>query len=291
MLSPGLCDVKIETLKDSKDLRSLPPYIPDYSVRAVTPVQFLRIRRVHYLAARRTSTMISSKPAEDPCHEEAFHNEWHRTVASNSISRNNSAAGMSETETSPSPLEMAQKQAIMSEGSLKDKFMGNTTHIHLASKGSAERISGTDLAESRGKKASADSLRTNSSGDSPKSVKSPLGDQKQKPLMVPSGGASEVVTVSVHNGRTCGEKEGGDSGLLLPNNIGDSNLKANAASTESESSPEEEGAGKVVEDKVPLVSCKDSRTTPSGQKGWAGEEDENTPLVSKEKGDNAAVKS
>lgn len=288
MLFPGLCDVKIETLKDAKDLRSLPPYVPDFSVRAITPVQYLRIRRVHYLAARRTSSMMSTRSAEEQCHEEVFHTEWHRTVAANSISRNNSAAGMSDmAEENPSHLDALQKQAMASEGSLKDKFIAN---YHSASQGSAEGIPGSDLPESPKKKASADSIRTNSTGGSPMSVSSPRGDQKQNPPAVSNGSASEVVTVSVHNGRTCGGEDG-DSGPLLPNSIGDGDLKASAVSTESESSPEEGGAIKGVEDKVPLVSCRDIRTTPSGQKGWGGEEDENSPLMSKEKGDGTTVKS
>jgi hypothetical protein len=74
----------------------LPPYIPDFSVRVITPIQFLRIRRVHYLAARRTSYMLQMRNT-DLCHEETFHNEWHRTVASGSISRNNSAAGKDDS--------------------------------------------------------------------------------------------------------------------------------------------------------------------------------------------------
>ena len=286
-------------------MHSLAPYIPDFSVRVITPVQFLRIRRVHYLAARRTSSMMSSKAPEDPCHEEAFHTEWQRTMAAQAISRNNSAAAVSDlAEAGLSPLEMVQKCALMSEGSHKDKFAVFSGHRHAAgSKGSAEGIAALEVGtEGKGKLASADSLRANSpsgsplaSGSSPlASGGSPLGHQKWKLRASSSDSAADVVpAVTVHNGRTRGEEDG-DSAPLLTNNVGEGDLKVSTTSTESESSPEEGGKGDtVVEDKVPLVSCKDARTTPSGQKGWVDDEDESSPLVSKEKekGEGKEVKS
>lgn len=108
----------MEVAKDF-NWRKMPPYVPDYSVRAITPVHFLRIRRMHYLAAKRTSLMVSSSFAETG-HEEAFHLEWHRTVAnSGNISRNNSSAGVTDLSAEPSlsPLERVQRRALRLENS------------------------------------------------------------------------------------------------------------------------------------------------------------------------------
>ena len=94
----GLQGFKFQSLKDVKDLRSLPPYHPDYSLRAVTILQFLRIRRVHYLIARRTTSMMFCRPDDGTvCHEDVFTEDWHRTVSkASNMSRNNSAVGLDD---------------------------------------------------------------------------------------------------------------------------------------------------------------------------------------------------
>ncbi|KAK7110333.1 hypothetical protein V1264_014225 [Littorina saxatilis] len=257
-----LRDMKIDALKESRDLRTLTPYIPDFSVRMITQVQFLRIRRVHYLAARRTSHL---RVQDENSHEEAFHKEWNRTVASQSLSRNNSASAMSDL-VDPGSLNMVHN-ALMSDPGLKDRITANSTPHHEQEK------------KVRGE--SVDSLKMNSS------VSSGIDQTSKGPSS--DGVVADVPSVSFSNGRTKGDK-GGEDSPLLPNNTGDSDQKISA---ESElSSPEEGGGGAVVEDRVPLVSAKESRTTPSGQsKGWVEDDDESSPLVGKEKGDHPNVKS
>ena len=267
----------MESLRDSKDLRNLPAYSPDFSVRAITAVQYLRIRRVHYLAARRTTYMMTSTHEADRCHEDAFHKEWHRTVASSSISRNNSAAGISDlADPSLSPLEMVQKRALLSEGSLKEKAMGAGTPKQPAPR--EVEVDEAEKEESKDEKAVA---------DSPKADKD--AEKKGKDLAESDKATGDAVS---DKERTCaGDKDQDTATLLQPSVVGDGDQNAVDGRTESDSSPDEGGVGKGMGDKIPLVNTKEgSRTTLSGQRGWAEDEDESSPLVGKENSNGKTVK-
>ncbi|XP_076461512.1 metal transporter CNNM4-like [Babylonia areolata] len=282
-----LRDIKMESLKDSQDLRHLPLYSPDFSVRAITAVQFLRIRRVHYLAARRTSCMMGSNPGEDGSQEEAFHKEWHRTQA-DAMSRNTSVGGMCDIgEPSLSPLEIVQKRALASESSLKDRVvMANAAQ---ASKDSPEEKGVQDTSESQ---ASSGSLKTHSSKGSLLSSTSLPGDGKARTQAPSRENVTEVLISppppQEKDSGAMGEggKPSGDgnnpsaAGYLCDGDA--KGVGVGSGRKEVDLSPEEGGGG--VGDRVPLVSIKekDQRTTLTGQNGLAEEEDESCPLVSKQ---------
>ncbi|XP_041370885.1 metal transporter CNNM4-like [Gigantopelta aegis] len=60
----------------------LEPYKPDFTLQATTFVQFLRIRRVHYIVARRTTVMVhKQEEREDGKLEEHFQKEWCRATS------------------------------------------------------------------------------------------------------------------------------------------------------------------------------------------------------------------
>jgi len=61
-----------------------PVYIPDFSVKTTVDTQILKIRRSHYMAARRAA-MLERQPktsgsAETPLGEDAFNKEWNKTM-------------------------------------------------------------------------------------------------------------------------------------------------------------------------------------------------------------------
>nr|KAG5706696.1 hypothetical protein BaRGS_005766 [Batillaria attramentaria] len=74
-----LKDLNAVSVRDHKDLKFLPAYTPDFSLRACTNVQFLRIKRSHYLAARRATQMMTPSAA-DADQQEAFKREWRRAT-------------------------------------------------------------------------------------------------------------------------------------------------------------------------------------------------------------------
>ena len=56
------------------------PYIPDFSVKAITDLQYLRLRRAHYMVALRATQMErqSKKPDGNQAVEDSFDREWQR---------------------------------------------------------------------------------------------------------------------------------------------------------------------------------------------------------------------
>ena len=58
-------------------------YVPDFGVRAVTNVVYLRIRRSHYIAARR-ATLLERAPKKQQAldnAEDLFDKEWQRAIS------------------------------------------------------------------------------------------------------------------------------------------------------------------------------------------------------------------
>ena len=53
-------------------------YIPDFSVKATNSVIFMRIRRDHYIAARRATLMGRSKYRMSNAEDETFNREWNK---------------------------------------------------------------------------------------------------------------------------------------------------------------------------------------------------------------------
>nr|KAG5696757.1 hypothetical protein BaRGS_013566 [Batillaria attramentaria] len=277
----SLRDLKMEDIRDIKDLRNLPPYTPDFSVKALTAIQFLRIRRVHYLAAKRTTYMMTSTAADsDHDHQEAFHKEWHRAVAGKEcLSRNSSGVGMSEVSGERKPTK---------DKLLKTSLLQSTTPVHpITTKADLEDHS----ADGRLSKASKDKsklstpLKGSASADASGSAENvtasetPAGDKEDAK---PTKDAGDVPAVEIHDGRTFN-----DSSSLLPKQKAGGGTKR--ALAEVGSSPEDGGELEkvVVEDKVPLMGGKDSWT--ASDKVWVEEEEEETaPLVGPEK--NASVK-
>ena len=255
----------MESFHDSKDLRALPHYIPDFSVRAITPVQFLRIRRVHYLAAKRTSCMLAQRGehGETTSHEEAFHNEWLSTQAASAISRNSSATGMLDAASvGLSPLEMVQKRALLSEGSLKEKLLSNGFPSRTASGG--DLVEEKDVSPTEGPKSTSAS-------------NSDLTAEQKHKLRSSSSGI--IVEVSVHIGDPASRK---GSSPQLPRDFGGGDVKAvSSVEMESDSSPEEGSVGEQVEDKVPLMKGKEHKTHTAVPKMRAEGDDDSDPLVTR----------
>ncbi|KAL8562755.1 hypothetical protein ACOMHN_022630 [Nucella lapillus] len=300
-----LRDIKMESLKDSRDLRQLPLYTPDFSVRAITPVQFLHIRRVHYLAARRTSCMMASKPGGgDASQEEAFDKEWHRTMA-DSFSRNTSAAGMCDmAEPSLSPLEIVQKQVLASESSLKDRIIVNSTHASLEEKDSQdtsesveEKASAGGSLKAHSSKGSLQSSSSLPSGENKPKIHTPSNEMVVEALVTPANNKPKLHTPSTNEMVVEAEvtREEGRKSNNNPtppgNYLCDGDTKAKPSEgrppevkrlgrTEMDLSPEEAERGEMG-DRVPLVvSVRDQRTNLVGQKGLAtDEDDEQCPLV------------
>ncbi|KAL8578665.1 hypothetical protein ACOMHN_007123 [Nucella lapillus] len=257
-----LRDIKMENLRDSKDLRSLPPYTPDFSVLAVTPVQFLRIRRVHYLAARRTSYMMMTCSQSDNSHEQTFHDVWHRTVAA-SMSRNNSAAAINELplDGSLNPLEVVQKLA---DGALTDNPVADSGQPHSAVNAETKEESG-DSGSDR-EKSHLDSLLSASSLHSEGPVHA-----KQK--------ARETSSPLLNDSHAYGEN--GESCVLLKSNYVDAEDRKSLSDAGSDS--QERKVEKAMGDKVAVVNSKESRTiSPGSPKRWAEDGEESAPLVSSE---------
>lgn len=86
-------EMRMEAVRDVRDSRLLVPYIPDFSVRVITQVQFLKIRRVHYLAARRITYMQTLETTGASDDQETFHAEWKRCLSRDVLSRQSSVPG------------------------------------------------------------------------------------------------------------------------------------------------------------------------------------------------------
>ena len=56
-------------------------YTPDFSVRAITDLQYMKIRRPHYIAARRATMMERQPKTPDTDQtEDPFTREWNRAT-------------------------------------------------------------------------------------------------------------------------------------------------------------------------------------------------------------------
>ena len=70
--------------------KPMPVYTPDFSVKAITDVRYLKILRTYYIAAYRASILErSAAPHEMDKHEDAFTKEWIRATSDHPDMRNN----------------------------------------------------------------------------------------------------------------------------------------------------------------------------------------------------------
>ncbi|XP_076464792.1 unextended protein-like [Babylonia areolata] len=273
-----LKDMKIERLKDVTDLRLLPPYTPDFSVKALTPMQFLRIHRVHYLAARRTSCISSSSFGDSHCSEKTFKDVWMRTV-----SQNNSAATLQELpEVDLSHVGLLHKGALQADSLLKDHDMANNQHSPTDTLDTKEGGSMGGWGLGGGEAITMDPLHSSSCSHSHSHSQGPDSqpqvDSQVREMAESGSRAGDRSSLSTVDGKAVGE--GGDSSALMLLNGTDGSHGRTEARTDSDS--EEREAEKARGDKAAVMNSKESMTSPSSEKQWVEEEDENAPLVGRE---------
>src|SRR6218665_1544792 len=77
-------------------------YIPDFTVRAKTDLQYLRIRRAHYLVARRATLMeCQQKSLQGITCEDQFEEEWRKAQIAITPDQNKSDSDSVRDDLSP----------------------------------------------------------------------------------------------------------------------------------------------------------------------------------------------
>lgn len=125
------------TSKDSISVKN-EPYVPDFTFTATTAMQFLRVRRVHYMAARRATILFQSQQASHS-EDETFNKEWNQAVREG-FSKNNSSIGVGDLTTAEcQSSDNLLKQMQVTEAQLADDRTRSKSMLEVQSPGSMSK--------------------------------------------------------------------------------------------------------------------------------------------------------
>ncbi|XP_071089703.1 metal transporter CNNM4-like [Haliotis cracherodii] len=169
------------------------PYTPDFTIKAKSFVQYLRIRRSHYIAARHTSMMVRKQHEHVQNEEEHFKKEWHKALNSSQMSRNNSSVTFSDILDKKDSVEGLHHKASTPD-------MPTVEIINASSSEAEKKVSKAQLEDWSEEAASSDDVMlkkvkegdVNADGDSVKEETTPADFDEEKTPLVGHGDQREA---------------------------------------------------------------------------------------------------
>ncbi|OWF38439.1 metal transporter CNNM4-like [Mizuhopecten yessoensis] len=114
------------------------PYIPDFTIRAVSPLLFIKIGRGHYIAARRATLMGRAKNKLANAEDETFKREWKKATLISNASSSDTMLRHSSPDISKPSMAISEASRTASSG------MSNSKLSHTDSKDSGWSFPSTD---------------------------------------------------------------------------------------------------------------------------------------------------